>query len=100
MRIIDHAPLTGTPKEFHGLREKHLAPEAVEGRVILMKNYAAVAEDKACVLRQQQLSTNFDPVRRSVALHFLTGIKMVAPCRQWRLEADAMASAKTRQRLV
>ena len=70
MGVVDHAPAAGPAKVFQGLGEEHLAPETVEGWVILVINHTAVTEHQAGVLDQAHLVADLDPVGRRVVLHF------------------------------
>ena len=59
-----------------------------------------VSEDEAGILQQVHLVADLHAVRRGIVLHFLARLEMVPTRRVLGFEADAMAPAVARERLV
>ena len=98
--VVDDAAPAGPAEILQGRREERLAPEPVEGRVVLHVDHAADGQDQAGALGHPLPAADLHPMGRGVRLHFLPGLERVAARGDLGLDADPVAPAVGREGLV
>jgi hypothetical protein len=100
VRVVDHAPLAGSLEVRQRIRQKYLALEAREARVVLVKTHPRVAKHQCRRLHCCSTTCHHRVVRRRVVLHFLAGAEVVVADGGRRRVPDAVAPAEGRQRRI
>jgi len=100
MSVIDHRVPAASAEKTQSLGQEDLAVEALECRVALEEQHPRVAEHGRCGLRRALLSGDLDQMRRCVMLQLLTRLKLVKSAGPLWLLANAVTSAKSRQRRI
>ena len=100
MSVIDQRVPAASAKETQGIGQEDLAVEALECRVTLEEQHPRVAQNGGCSLRRALLAGDLHQMRRAVMLQFLTRLKLVKSRGLLRLLANAVTSAKGRQRRI
>ena len=94
MSVVDHLRFAAAAEILRGLRKKHLAVEALEGRVELEKQHVRVTQNLRSRLRGAQLPGHFDLMWRGVVLGFFSRLEGVLPCRQYGLLSDPVPTTE------
>jgi len=100
VRIVDHTTGAGAAEKLEGFREKDLAPETSERRVVLGKDHVRMGQNETGALEIPVPAPEAHPVRGSVVLHLGAGPEVVLPLRELRGHADSVATAVAREGLV
>lgn len=98
--VVDHATLADALEVDKSVGEEQLRVKAIEGGVVLEKEYARIAEHQRCRLNPSELVTDLGSMRRSVVLHLLGRLEVILADGALALVADAVAPAKPCQRRV